>query len=89
MMSESERQRRVDGYRSEIWRRGCVIEKEWRVHNPVFDKKGEKSTIMMRIRPARTDDEADFILSKRKVSGEIISEALLSSQPSNPISGTR
>lgn len=64
MVSETERQKRLEGYRLNIWANGCVIEKEWRVHNPVFDKKGEKSTTMMRVRPARTDDEVDFILGK-------------------------
>ena len=64
MVSETERQKRLEGYRLDIWRRGCVIEKEWRVRNPVFDKKGEKSTTMMRIRTVRTNDEADFILAK-------------------------
>jgi len=64
MVSETERQKRLEDYRLGIWRNGCIIEKEWRVHNPVFDKKGEKSTTMMRIRHARTQDEADFLMSK-------------------------
>jgi len=64
MKSETERQRSLAAYRLEIWQNGCIIEKEWRIYNPVFDKKGEKSTTMMRVRPARTDDEKDFILSK-------------------------
>lgn len=64
MVSETERQKRLEGYRLGIWRRGCLIEKEWRVHNPVFDKKGEKTTTKMRIRQARTQDEADFLMSK-------------------------
>jgi len=64
MMSETDRQKRVEEYRLGAWARGCIIEKEWRVHNPVFDKKGEKTTTMMRIRPARTDDEVEFIVSK-------------------------
>jgi len=67
MVSETERQKRLEDYRSGIWGNGCIIEKEWRVHNPVFDKKGEKSTTMMRIRPAKTADEVDFILNKIKV----------------------
>jgi len=64
MVSETERQKRLEDYRLEIWRNGCIIEKEWRVRNPVFDERGEKSTTMMRVRPARTDDEVDFILAK-------------------------
>lgn len=64
MVSETERQKRLGDYRLGIWRSGCVIEREWRVHNPVFDKKGEKTTTMMRIRPVRTQDEADFLMSK-------------------------
>ena len=64
MVSETERQKRLEGYHLDIWRRGCVIEKEWRVRNPVFDKKGEKTTTKMRIRQARTQDEADFLMSK-------------------------
>lgn len=69
MVSEIERQQRLEDYRLGIWGNGCVIEKEWRVHNPVFDKKGEKSTTMMKIRPARTDDEISFILSVIKLKG--------------------
>ena len=64
MVSETERQKRLEEYRLGIWRNGCIIEKEWRVHNPVFDENGEKSTTMMRIRQARTQDEADFLMSK-------------------------
>ena len=64
MVSETERQKRLEDYRLGIWRNGCIIEKEWRVHNPVFDKKGEKSTTMMRIRTVKTNDEVDFILDK-------------------------
>jgi len=64
MKSESERQKLIEEYRLGAWARGCIIEKEWRVHNPVLDKKGEKSTMMMRIRPAKTPDEVEFILSR-------------------------
>ena len=67
MMPEIERQKRLEQYRLGAWARGCIIEKEWRVRNPVFDKKGEKSTTMMRIRPAKTKDEVEFILSKLEV----------------------
>uniref|UniRef100_A0A6H2A436 Uncharacterized protein n=1 Tax=viral metagenome TaxID=1070528 RepID=A0A6H2A436_9ZZZZ len=66
MKSESERQALVEKYRLGAWARGCIIEKEWRVHNPVFDKKGEKTSTMMRVRPARTEDEIEFIVSKIK-----------------------
>jgi hypothetical protein len=62
MMSEIDRQKRVSDMRKSIYNNKCVIEKEWRVHNPVFDKKGEKSTTMFRIRPARTRDELEFII---------------------------
>ena len=64
--SETERQKIVEGYRLGAWARGCIIEREWRVRNPVFDGKGEKSTTMMHIRPAKTKDEVEFILSKLK-----------------------
>lgn len=64
MMSEIDRQKRIEEYRLGAWAGGCVIEKEWRVRNPVFDKKDEKTTTMMRVRPARTKDEVEFILSK-------------------------
>jgi len=57
MMSETERQKIVKKHRLGVWARGCIIEKEWRVHNPAFDKKGEKTTTMMRIRPAMSVDE--------------------------------
>ena len=64
MMSETTRQKRVEEHRLDAWARGFIIEKEWRVHTPVFDKKGEKTTTMMRIRPAKSEDELEFILSK-------------------------
>jgi len=64
MMSETERQERVGKYKLGAWANGCIIEKEWRVRNPVFDKKGEKSTTMLRVRPAETKDEVEFILKK-------------------------
>jgi len=63
-MSEVERQKRVEQCRLGVWASGCVIEKEWRVRNPVFDKRGEKTTTMMRIRPAKTHDEIEFIVSR-------------------------
>ena len=66
MMSETERQKVVERHRIGAWANGCIIEKEWRVRNSVFDKKGEKSTTMMRVRPARTQDEVEFIISKLK-----------------------
>ena len=64
MMSETKRQELVDKYRLGAWGRGCIIEREWRVHNPVFDKKGEKSTTKMTIRPAKTENEIEFIVSQ-------------------------
>lgn len=64
MVNEAERQQRFEEYRLQIWQRGYVIEKEWRVRNHAFDKKGEKTTAVMRIRRARTQDEADFLMSK-------------------------
>ncbi|HUV46283.1 MAG TPA: hypothetical protein VMW45_04370 [Dehalococcoidia bacterium] len=64
MMSEIDRQKRVTDMRKSIYVNRCVIEKEWRVRNPVFDKKGEKSTTMFRIRPARTVDELEFIVKE-------------------------
>ena len=67
MKSESERASLIENYRLGAWARGCIIEKEWRVHNPVFDQKGEKSTTMMRIRPAKTKDEVELCLSKIEV----------------------
>ncbi len=53
MMSEVDRQKRVEAMRKSIYVNGCMIEKEWRVRNPVFDSKGEKSTTMFRFRPAK------------------------------------
>jgi len=61
MVSEVERQKRLEEYRLNIYANGCIIEKEWRVHNPVFDEKGEKTTTKMKIRPIRTADELEFI----------------------------
>jgi len=46
------------------WARGYIIEQEWRVHNPVFDKRGEKSTTKMLIRPAKAVDELELMASK-------------------------
>ena len=60
-MSEIDRQKRVENMRKSIYANLCVVEKEWRVHNPVFDKKGEKTTTMFKIRPARTMDEVEYI----------------------------
>ena len=64
MVSETIRQERLEQYRLGIWANGCVIEKEWRVRNPVFDKVGEKTTIMMKVRPAKSNDEFEFIAGK-------------------------
>jgi len=64
MMTEIDRQKRVSEMRKSIYANECVIEKEWRVHNPVFDKKNEKTTTMFRIRPARTIDELEFIVKE-------------------------
>ena len=64
MMTEIDRQKRLDDFRLNIYGNGCVIEKEWRVRNPVFDKRGEKTTTMFKIRPAQTEDEVKFIVSK-------------------------
>jgi len=61
MISELERQKRLKEYRLNIYANGCIIEKEWRIHNPVFDGKGEKTTTKMKIRPIRTSDELEFI----------------------------
>jgi len=64
MMTEIKRQEIVQEYHIGAWANKCIIEKEWRVRNPVFDKKGEKTTTMMRVRPAKTKDEIDFIVSQ-------------------------
>ncbi len=61
-MSEIDRQKRVAEMRKNIYSNKCIIEKEWRVHNKVFDKKGEKSTTMFRVRPVKTVDELEFIV---------------------------
>lgn len=62
-VDEAERQRRLNEHRKNVWGNGCIIESETRIHNPVFDKKGEKTTTKMVMRPARTDDEIAFIIS--------------------------
>ena len=64
MVDEIERQKRLEEFRLSIWANKCVIEKEWRIRNLVFDKKGEKTTTKFKIRPARTIEEVDFIISK-------------------------
>lgn len=70
MVDEIERQKRLGKFRLSIWAIGCVIEKEWRVKNPVFDKKGEKTTTMFKVRPTKDKSEAEFILSK--LNGELV-----------------
>ena len=74
MVDEIERQKRLDKFRSSIWANGCIIEKEWRVYNPVFDKKGEKTTTKFKIRPAKTESEIDFVISKLEGLEGIIKE---------------
>ena len=64
MMSETKRQELVEKCRIGAWARGCVIEKEWRVRNPVFDKKDEKTTTKFSIRPAKTIEELEFIVKE-------------------------
>ena len=64
MITETERQQRLEKHRLSIWANGCVIEKEWRVRNPVFDKKGEKTTTKFLVRPAKDEGELEFIVSK-------------------------
>ena len=64
MVTETERQQRLEKHRLSIWANGCVIEKEWRVHNPVFDGKGEKTTTKFRVRPAKDKGEFEFIASR-------------------------
>ena len=64
MMSEIDRQKRLAEMRKSIYMNQCVIEKEWRVRNPVFDKRGEKTTTKFLIRPARTIDEMEFIVKE-------------------------
>lgn len=63
-MPEIDRQRRVAEMRKSIYANRCIIEKEWRIRNPIFDKKGEKSTTMFRIRPTKSVDELEFIVSE-------------------------
>ncbi len=62
MMTEIDRQKRISEMRESIYSNKCVIEKEWRFHNPAFDNKGEKSTTMFRVRPLKTLDELEFII---------------------------
>lgn len=64
MVTETERQKRLEKHRLSIWANGCVIEKEWRVHNPVFDEKGEKTTTKFLVRPAKDKGEFEFIASR-------------------------
>ena len=64
MVTETERQQRLEQHRLSIWANGCVIEKEWRVHNPVFDRKGEKTTTKFLVRPAKDESELAFIVSR-------------------------
>ena len=66
MVTETERQQRLEKHRLSIWANGCIIEKEWRVHNSVFDKKDEKTTTKFLVRPAKDESELEFIVSKLK-----------------------
>ena len=67
MITEIERQKRLEEFRLCIWANGCIIEKEWRVYNPVFDKKGEKTTTKFLVRPAKDKSELEFTASKLKL----------------------
>ena len=64
MMSEIDREKEVNVVRRNAWRGGYIITEERRVHNPAFDKRGEKSTTKIKIRPVKTQGEADFVMSK-------------------------
>lgn len=56
--SEIERTAKVKEAMDDAIMRGMVIVLQKRVHNPVFDKRGEKSSTEVHIRPCRTHDEA-------------------------------
>lgn len=63
-MTEAERQSRFELARKGVYYNGMFIESEKRVRNPLSDKKGEKTTLEMTIRPCRTKDEAGFVAAR-------------------------
>lgn len=50
--------------RLDFWREGLFIARERQVRNPVFDRKGERSTTRFVVRPCKTAVEATFVGTK-------------------------
>lgn len=64
MKSEVERAALVEEARRCLWLQGFWIEKERRLENSVFDRKGEKTTTEIVFRVCKTEDEAKFVTQK-------------------------
>jgi hypothetical protein len=70
-VSEEERQERVKAARDDSTLRGLMIVAERRTRNAMFDKKGQKTSTEMDVRPCRTEDEA---MAVAKAIGKLIEE---------------
>jgi hypothetical protein len=64
MMSEEKRQENVNNAIKGVWLDGYFLESQTRVKNPVFDKKGEKTTTKIKFRACKNNQEAEFVLLK-------------------------
>lgn len=64
MMTEIQREEKVQKALNGLYLHGYFVEILGRRRNPVFDKKGEKSTTKIMFRPPKNEDEARFILDK-------------------------
>ena len=64
MMDEIAREVRVRKAIEGKWLAGYWCEVVGRKKNPVFDKKGEKSSVKIKWRFCHTEDEAKFIVKK-------------------------
>jgi hypothetical protein len=71
LVTEVVRQARVDEAKRSAWLEGYWIVSERRTRNPVFDKRGEKSTTELVVRPCRNEDEAAAVLERIR---QILSE---------------
>jgi hypothetical protein len=64
MMSESQIAIRIEENRRALWTRGYWILGERRIHNPVFDGRGQRTTVAFEYRPCISEEEAEEIARK-------------------------
>lgn len=70
MMTEEERQRRVQEAIDEIYRQGFFIVSQKRVSNTAFDEKGEATTTKIVYRMPKTEDEARAVMVSLREAAE-------------------